>query len=119
VRELRNAIEHALVLARGGPIESRHLPEPLLLPAPSSDEPCGDAQLSAMIRKWIEARLVAGASGIEINSAINEMVEPPLIEGTLSRHSGNYSAAAKDLGLHRTTLRKKVTDHVKRSSDTE
>lgn len=110
VRELRNAIEHALVLARGGPVESRHLPEPLLVPAAGPDERGADQQLSLMIQRWVEARLQAGEDASAIHSAINGMVETPLIRGTLARHGGNYSAAAKDLGVHRTTLRKKVNE---------
>jgi DNA-binding protein Fis len=38
------------------------------------------------------------------------MFERPLLEGTLSRHQGNFSAAAKDLGMHRTTLRKRMEE---------
>lgn len=110
VRELRNAIEHAIVLARGGPIETRHLPEPLLIPDVSENHPEDREQLSAAIRSWIESRLAAGDDASEINSAVAAMVEKPLIDGTLSRHSGNFSAAAKDLGVHRTTLRKKVAE---------
>lgn len=116
VRELRNAIEHAKVLARGGSIESRHLPEPPIVPKCDPEGRFDDEQLSLIIKRWVEARLRAGDDANAIHSAINGMVEPPLIRGTLSRHGGNYSAAAKDLGVHRTTLRKKVAEQENRDS---
>lgn len=109
VRELRNAIEHAIVLARGGPIEARHLPEPLLLPASGSNENSDD-ELTAAIRRWIQTQMDAGESASELHAVVSEMVEKPLLEAALSRHKGNFSAAAKDLGIHRTTLRKKMAD---------
>ena len=110
VRELRNAIEHALVLARGGPIEARHLPEPLLLPNSAFHECPEEEDLTVEIRRWIETRMNAGETASEIHAIINAMVEQPLFEAALARHGGNFSAAAKDLGIHRTTLRKKMAD---------
>lgn len=110
VRELRNAIEHAMILSRGRPIETRHLPEALLLPVPESHERSSDEGLAAAIQAWIRDQLQAGIAASEIQSVAEQMVESPLMEGTLARHGGNFSAAAKDLGIHRTTLRKKVSD---------
>ncbi len=109
VRELRNAIEHALVVSRGGRIEPRHLPEPLALSvvAPLSD---ANPSLSDAIRNWVESRLANGDAAADINQELLAMAEEPLIKGTLARHDGNFSAAAKDLGVHRTTLRKKADD---------
>lgn len=111
VRELRNAIEHALVFARGGPIEARHLPEPMIMGS-SEATPNDDTTLvSTSIKTWIGERLAAGDDAGDVNAILNRMIERPLIEGTLKRHAGNYSAASKDLGIHRTTLRKKVLEY--------
>lgn len=113
VRELRNAIEHALVVARGGRIEPRHLPEPLMLSAPPVEADPANGQVSAVaetVRGWVEERLAAGDKASEINSDLLAMFDRSLLAGTLSRHQGNYSAAAKDLGMHRTTLRKRVEE---------
>ena len=38
-----------------------------------------------------------------------ELVEPPLLEAVLAQHHGQRAAAARTLGLHRMTLRKKLT----------
>ena len=111
VRELRNAVEHAVVVARRGCIEPRHLPEPLVLPFPVGGAvPNSKDKLSESIQSWVEARLSAGDSAAKIYADLIALAERPLVVGTLARHGGNYSAAAKDLGIHRTTLRKKAIE---------
>lgn len=109
VRELRNAIEHALAVSRGGRIEPHHLPQPLAL---SVVAPLVHANptLSDAIQSWVESRLANGDAAADINQELLAMAEEPLVKGTLARHNGNFSAAAKDLGIHRTTLRKKADD---------
>jgi PAS domain S-box-containing protein len=81
VRELENAIEHALVLCRGSVIEERHLP--------------------ATVRQRRQIR--APAAGDPLQSA-----EAQTIRATLERFGGNRVAAAQALGLHRTTLWRKM-----------
>jgi PAS domain S-box-containing protein len=81
VRELENAIEHALVLCRGSVIEEKHLP--------------------ATVRQSRQTR--APAPGDPLQSA-----EAQTIRSTLERYGGNRVAAAKALGLHRTTLWRKM-----------
>ena len=83
VRELENAIEHAFVLCRGGLIEPRHLPGGL--------EPEGPASGGSRGRK---ARL--------------EETERAVIAEALSRSDGNRAAAARLLGIHRSTFFRKV-----------
>jgi two-component system nitrogen regulation response regulator GlnG len=39
-----------------------------------------------------------------------EVVETPLFEVALERHKGQVASAARVLGIHRTTLRKKLVD---------
>jgi DNA-binding protein Fis len=38
------------------------------------------------------------------------VIEPPLFEISLERHKGQFATAARSLGIHRTTLRKKFPD---------
>jgi len=81
VRELENVLMRALVRAEGGPIDVRHLPE-----------------LRAR-------RSGAGAhppsSGVLLSLAEAERVH---IEKALSAHGGQVAAAARALGISRTTL---------------
>ena len=55
IRELRNALEHAMILARGGPILPEHLPPPT--PPGSDAGGTRQAMLSAMIRDWARHEL--------------------------------------------------------------
>jgi two-component system, NtrC family, response regulator HydG len=79
VRELENAIEHAFVMCEGDRIEPQHLP--------------------AQIREITSAGL--GAEGGEAN-------ERHLIDCALRQHGGNRTHAARELGIHRTTLWRKM-----------
>jgi PAS domain S-box-containing protein len=83
VRELENAIEHAFVLCQGGLIELRHLPREIL---DAADAP--------------PVKLHAGAT---LHS-----IEAMHIADALRRHEGNRKEAAAELGIHPTTLRRKI-----------
>jgi transcriptional regulator with PAS, ATPase and Fis domain len=82
VRELRNAIEYALVLCPGGEIGAHHLPHKI---APPSDCPPPAEPLEARER--------------------NELVR------VLRQVGGNQSAAARQLGVSRVTVWKRMKKH--------
>ncbi len=80
VRELENAIEHAFVLCGDGPIQPQHLPRELAAhsaPAPPLDD---------------DLRGSRGAA------------EAAAIRAALERNQGNRLAAARELGVHKSTL---------------
>jgi PAS domain S-box-containing protein len=83
VRELENIIEHAFVLCPGGVIEPQHLPAELR-PAPSgpAEKPGEDTTL-----KKVEADAILQA---------------------LRRNDWHRQAAADELGIHKTTLFRKI-----------
>jgi PAS domain S-box-containing protein len=83
IRELENIIEHAFVICQRGLIEPRHLPENLVskLPQPS---------------KLIEA-----------SSRLRGLEQRILME-TLRRNQFNRLAAARELGIHKSTLFRKL-----------
>ncbi|MEW5912191.1 MAG: sigma 54-interacting transcriptional regulator [Thermodesulfobacteriota bacterium] len=74
VRELQNILEHACLLCRGDVIRSHHLPHDLLSGATAAAKPLGDQQEK------------------------DELID------LLTRHDWNQTAAARDLGVDRTTL---------------
>jgi len=84
VRELENAVEHAFVLCRNCVIETEHLPEKVVETASngsvsrSKAEPYGDSSEEAVIAE------------------------------ALKRHYGNRELAARELGMHRGTLWRKM-----------
>jgi PAS domain S-box-containing protein len=83
IRELENIIEHAFVLGPERLIEPRHLPEDLALRA-------GSRTLSADVGSTLRA------------------VEAQAIMEALKRNDYNRLATAKELGMHKTTLFRKM-----------
>jgi DNA-binding NtrC family response regulator len=125
VRELRHAIEHALILAREGVLLPEHLPPPLPLlePAPSQRATESEAHAASpaaaaaepndtippLVRQWALERMRAGSTGLF--DELLAIVEPPLLDAALRKHHGQCAAAARTLGMHRTTLRKKLDEY--------
>ena len=108
VRELRNAIEHALVLARDGMIMPEHLPAsapPELAGVESSQSL--DEQLQEIINRWSKQRLAADENDGEIYQELITLMEKPLFRAAMEHYQGQYATAARALGIHRTTLKKK------------
>ncbi len=83
IRELENAIERAFILCQGGFIEIRHLPE----------------ELTARVVK------PDGRAGVR---AAHRMLDAQAILAALDAHGGHRAAAAKALGIHKTTLFRRV-----------
>ncbi len=84
VRELENLVEHAFVLCRDGLIEPRHLPETFLGGPPPAAAP-------------------PACLGTAVQAA-----EATAIRDALHRCNGNRQAAARELGLHKSTLFRKI-----------
>jgi two-component system, NtrC family, nitrogen regulation response regulator GlnG len=113
VRELRGAIEHALVLARRGAVMPEHLPAPLpnlwqtqheLTPTPQTD-------LAGAISQITRELLADPASAGAVYDRFLQQVEPPLLATVMSKCGQRCAPAARVLGLHRTTLKKKLTQY--------
>jgi len=83
VRELENIIEHAFILCRENYITAKNLPEYL------------SNRLPAAPVKGNQRQLI-------------DNFEKKLIEETLKQHGGNLQRAAKALGIHRSTLWRKM-----------
>ena len=96
VRELRNAIEHALILARGGIIAPDHLPPPLL-PSGLGRGSQEDA-LAVLIRSWTAAQLHGSPEVQDLYDRFLRMVEPPLLKTALQEAGGQCLAASRRLG---------------------
>jgi len=83
VRELENIIEHCFVLCQGEIIEKRHLPSTF--------------------------QTKAGTDSADIEKAVTlEEMERIFITRALRRNNGNRTAAAKQLGIHKSTLFRKL-----------
>jgi len=83
IRELENVIEHAFVLCGEGPIEPSHLPDDLMARAPPK------------------------ARRTDLRGSVRA-AEAQSILDALKRNHFNRLAAARELGMHKTTLFRKV-----------
>jgi two-component system nitrogen regulation response regulator GlnG len=109
VRELRNAIEHAMILARGRAIMPEHLPAEVEVVGPDEEESGLGENVIAAVRRWVQQNLDDPALSGAAYQRLLEVIEPPLLEAALAKHRGQCASAARMLGMHRTTLRKKLT----------
>jgi two-component system nitrogen regulation response regulator GlnG len=109
VRELRNALEHAAIIARGGPLLPEHFPRNAL--DPSAQTPA--EQLAATVRKWLADRVRAAGGGApsDLYGELLRCVEPALLEEVMRRVQDNRWVAAQWLGLNRATVRKKLAHY--------
>jgi two-component system response regulator HydG len=98
VRELRNAVEASTVKARGGTIQTEHLPESVRRAAPAGS---GDLERLA-------ARLADRAPDGQKHARVQEASERAVVAHVLGLTGGNQVQAAQQLGIHRTTLRKLI-----------
>ena len=106
VRELRNALEHAAIVARGGPVLPEHFPS--LSAGPGGLAPVD--RLTSAVRDWLAEHVRARGKDApaELYAELLRTVEPPLLDEVLRRLNGNRWVAAQWLGLNRATVRKKL-----------
>ena len=105
VRELRNALEHAVIVARGGPLLPEHFP------ASSAGMANPKEQLAAAVLHWLHERIGAKGTPENLYEELLRAIEPPLLEELMRRLQGNRVMAAQWLGLNRATVRKKLTEY--------
>ncbi|MDD2466322.1 MAG: sigma 54-interacting transcriptional regulator [Desulfobulbus sp.] len=86
IRELENIIEHAFILCSQGPIGLHHLPTHLSTPSGNSQP---TSQPSSM-------------------SQIHQATEREVVFAALERNNYNRLATAKELGMHKSTLFRKL-----------
>lgn len=111
VRELHNAIEHALVMARAGLILPQHLPAPLPELNMKVHSEAGSESLGKLAKQCATGLLDdPQAEGFVYERFLQE-VEPPLLESAMNRYSNECAPAARALGLHRTTLKRKLDQY--------
>jgi DNA-binding NtrC family response regulator len=102
VREMRNALEHAIAVSNGGVILPQHFPRELresegALPAPADT-------LEVVLGAWLQRQLAAGVSYREMHDALESMA----LHHLLAHFDGKPTVLARETRMNRVTLRKKV-----------
>ena len=98
VRELAHAVQHAVVLARGGEIDMQHLPRDISGVVPAREQRAGELQpLALALREFEKIYLVRA----------------------LAAAGGKKTAAARLLGISRKTLWEKLRAHGLSGNDLE
>ncbi len=108
IRQLRNAVEYAMIMSQGPMMEVKHLPEELK----------GAADRSGF--SLIEEGLSAAPAKIDVPDSLNEPMsleerlkqyERQVLAQTLARHTWNVKEVATELGVSRSTLYEKLKAH--------
>ena len=109
VRELRNALEHAAIEARGGPLRPDHFPDPSSAAGPDTI----DERLRSLVTEWVreQVRAANGREPADLHQKLLDAVEPAALDEVLRQLDGNRLVAARWLGLARATVRKMIRKH--------
>jgi DNA-binding NtrC family response regulator len=118
VRQLRNAMQHAAVLADGDTVSTRELPAHLLADA---DVATTEGALSDEVAAPTAAAAAPIAAGddriaIDVGTSIQE-AERRLIEATLEAHDGDKRSAAEVLGVSLRTLYNRLNSYDRDDGD--
>jgi two-component system, NtrC family, nitrogen regulation response regulator GlnG len=114
VRELRNALEHAAIEARGGPLGREHFPE---LASVAGALTVAD-RLRSLVVEWTRQRVAAGENEPEsLYQQLIEAIEPAILDEVLRQLHGNRLAAARRLGIARATVRKMIKKYHPTAAD--
>lgn len=116
IRELRNAIEHATIVARNAPVNVEHLPPPMSAPR-GEVSPDIEAEIAALLVRWATAAQEAPDGNGKIYERLLELVEPPVLRTIVDLQRGQVATSARVLGVHRTTLKKKLDQYELDGSD--
>ena len=108
VRELQFVVERAVTVARGGVLTAQHVdqaqPQTTTKPQSSIND-----SLARLVKEWTRANWTSG-NGDQLYDRLIEIIEPPIMSEAFELSDQQYSAAARKLGIHRTTLKKKLDD---------
>ncbi len=108
IRELENVIKRGMVLASTGPLLLEHLPLNLQTEqtAPESADITWDAEMNPLVKNFLKDHFDSGRG--QLYDLLIETAEKHLLEQLLQKNRGNQVATAKDLGINRNTLKRKI-----------
>ena len=105
VRELRNAVEHAVVMCRGQILQPEHLPQ---RDFSEKSRTVAALDFTEAIEAWVAEQMQSGSGELYDNAL--RILEATLIPAVLKLTGQNRTAAARVLGMDRATLRTRLRD---------
>jgi two-component system response regulator AtoC len=112
VRELENYMERAVVLSNGRPLTTELLAPPGRVERRWRPLKAKSGDLQALIQQLVRLGIQSLAKGTLYDQVVNR-VERELIEQVLIECRQVQVEAAKQLGINRNTLHKKISDYLK------
>lgn len=109
VRELQSVIERAATLARGGLLTEDHIADEEDHPTPVAEPTDLNRQIQLLIEQWSRDNWDR-ISDVPLYEKLISLIEPAILPIAFELSQNQYSAAARRLGIHRTTLKKKLDD---------
>ncbi|TWT82460.1 Nitrogen assimilation regulatory protein [Planctomycetes bacterium CA13] len=110
IRELKSALEHAAVVARGRVLQASDFPPPK--PSRGEQTQSNASMLAAAVRAWGLDRIQHRTPESEpLHAQFLAAAEPALLEVALESSDGNRAKAAELLGIHRGTLRDRLRSY--------
>lgn len=108
VRELQNAITRCLALSRGGVLATECLTQSEETSPISSDSERAtlDDQIRELIQQWTQQHWEGPIEGLY--EELIKLIDGAALSTSFELSDHQYSAAARRLGLHRTTFKKKL-----------
>ena len=108
IRELENVIKRGMVLASTGPLLPEHLPLNLqtMPPTTESEDTTWDEEMNPLVESFLKDHFDSGRG--QLHDLLIETAEKHLFEQLLQKNRGNQVATAKDLGINRNTLKRKI-----------
>ncbi len=108
VRELKSVVARAAMVARGGVLTPDHLEDsPALLSRTGVGRDI-ETKLRSLVTEWTKENW-NGDEGPLYEVLIN-VIDPAILATAFELSGGQYAAAARRLGIHRTTLKKKLDE---------
>jgi two-component system nitrogen regulation response regulator GlnG len=115
VRELRNALEHASITARGGPLQPDHFPAP----SEAGSAATLEDRLRSLVVEWTREQTRGGGEPADLYQKLIDALEPALLDEVLRQLDWNRLVAARWLGLARATVRKMIRKHHPTADDAD
>jgi two-component system nitrogen regulation response regulator GlnG len=108
IRELENVIKRGMVLASSGPLLLEHLPVNLQASpsAVNTTRISWDMEMNPLVQSFLKDHFESGRG--QLHDLLIETAEKHLFEQLLQKNRGNQVATAKDLGINRNTLKRKI-----------